>query len=124
MKNEHGIPAKIKEIGFQNCYISELTILEIMYGVANSASSKKEANYLRLKDLELDFDNRILPIRNTFNSFSEEKTRLRQAGTLISDFDLLIGCTALTHNLILATRNTKELSRLTNLVIEDWIIVS
>ena len=40
---------------------------------------------------------------------------------MISDFDLLIGCTALANNLIMVTENTREFSRIKNIRIENWI---
>ena len=43
-KNEYGIVEKLDSIGFDNCSISELTIAEMLYGVANSASTKQAAN--------------------------------------------------------------------------------
>lgn len=48
------------------------------------------------------------------------KANLRQQGLLIEDFDLLIAATALVHNLILVTNNTKHHSRVPGLGIENW----
>lgn len=74
-----------------------------------------------MKLLEESFDDRILPIRLTFESFSIQKTYLRKLGTLISDFDLLIGCTALVQDLILVSRNVKEMQRIEGIKLENWI---
>jgi tRNA(fMet)-specific endonuclease VapC len=122
MKGEYNIPSKIKEVGFQNCYISEITILEIMYGVANSSSAKMNENYIRLAEFEASFFDRIISIRHAFKTFAGEKARLRKLGTPISDFDLLIGCSALVQRLTLASRNVKEMSRIEGLVVENWIM--
>jgi tRNA(fMet)-specific endonuclease VapC len=40
---------------------------------------------------------------------------------LISDFDLLIGVTALIYKFILVTENTREFERIPKLKIENWI---
>ena len=45
---------------------------------------------------------------------------LEIAGTPIGPYDLQIGAIALSNNFILVTNNTKEFSRIKNLVIEDW----
>ena len=45
---------------------------------------------------------------------------LAQRGNLIGPFDLQIAATALSHNLILITGNTREFSRVAGLRIETW----
>ena len=47
--------------------------------------------------------------------FARERARLRSAGTPIPDFDLMIGVTALRHNLTLLTNNRRHFQRLTGL---------
>ena len=49
------------------------------------------------------------------------KARLRTKGDIISDFDLLIGSTAISNKMIMVTRNVKEFSKLKNIQIENWI---
>lgn len=44
-----------------------------------------------------------------------ERARLRAMGTLIQDMDLLIGATALHHNLTLLTNNRRHFGRLPGL---------
>lgn len=52
---------------------------------------------------------------------AKEKARLRSLGTMISDFDLLIGCTALEKDLIMVTENEREFHRIKNLKVENWV---
>jgi tRNA(fMet)-specific endonuclease VapC len=40
---------------------------------------------------------------------------------MISDFDLLIGTTAIANNLIMVTENVKEFDRIKNIEIENWV---
>ena len=40
---------------------------------------------------------------------------------MISDFDLLIACTAVEKDLIMVTENTREFERVSNIKIENWI---
>lgn len=51
--------------------------------------------------------------------FGQERARLRAAGQLIGDVDLLIGATALTHGLTLFTNNRRHFERLEGLTIES-----
>ena len=47
--------------------------------------------------------------------FARERGRLRAAGMLIPDFDLMIGATALRHNLVLLTNNRRHFERISGL---------
>jgi tRNA(fMet)-specific endonuclease VapC len=55
----------------------------------------------------------------TCRLFGRERGRLRAAGMLIGDFDLLIGATALHHNLTLLTNNRRHFERIEGLCIES-----
>jgi len=52
-------------------------------------------------------------------TFGRERGRLRAAGTLIGDLDLLIGATALHHNLTLLTNNRSHFERMAGLQMES-----
>lgn len=121
LKNDTKVIDKLHEVGFVNCYLSEVTILELLYGVANSNAARKDENRSNVRNFEDSFDNRILLIRPVFEVFSTHKTHLRKIGTPISDFDLLIGCTALVQDLTLVSRNVKEMKRIEGLKLENWI---
>jgi tRNA(fMet)-specific endonuclease VapC len=47
---------------------------------------------------------------------------LRTAGQLIEDADLLMAAIALANDLILVTHNTRHLSRVAGLQLEDWLV--
>jgi tRNA(fMet)-specific endonuclease VapC len=47
--------------------------------------------------------------------------RLRKKGMMISDFDLLIGSTAIANELIMITENVNEFERISNIQIENWV---
>jgi tRNA(fMet)-specific endonuclease VapC len=53
-------------------------------------------------------------------TFMQKQTRLRKAGTPVDDFDILIGTTAVTHNLILVTNNTSHFKSIKGINLEDW----
>jgi tRNA(fMet)-specific endonuclease VapC len=47
--------------------------------------------------------------------FAQIRSYLRQHGQMISDFDILLGATALQHDLTVLTYNTRHLRRIPNL---------
>lgn len=121
LKGEFNLQNKIDEVGFENCFISELTIAELLFGVENSAESKKEQNRQNVNNLELSFGIRIIPINSCFELYAKEKARLRRQGTPIGEFDLIIGCTAVINQMIMTTRNIKHLEKIENIILENWI---
>ena len=40
---------------------------------------------------------------------------------LIEDYDLLIGSTAITHDMVLVTENVAHMNRLNGVKIENWV---
>ncbi len=53
-------------------------------------------------------------------TYGRIRAELAANGTPIGPNDFQIAAIALTHNLILVTHNTREFSRVSGLVIEDW----
>ena len=53
-------------------------------------------------------------------AYGNIRATLERQGTPIGANDLLIGATALAHNLILVTHDTREFGRIADLIIEDW----
>lgn len=81
---------KFKAIGLENCGISEITLAELVFGAENSSNPKKNLHLIEVFTDQIF----ILPIFNAIYLYGKEKARLRSMGKMISDFDLLIGCTA------------------------------
>ncbi|MGL5891095.1 MAG: type II toxin-antitoxin system tRNA(fMet)-specific endonuclease VapC [Bacteroidia bacterium] len=107
---------KFLETNPDNCFISEITLAELMFGVENS--EKKEKNQKALDDFLSGV--KVIPIFHSLSQYAKEKARLRKAGTPVDDFDLLIGASAITHNLILVTNNTTHFKRIKGIKVEDW----
>ena len=53
---------------------------------------------------------------------AEQYARLKQAGNMIEDDDILIGSLAIGNDAVLVTNNTKHLSRLQGIQLEDWTV--
>ena len=107
---------KFEKANIENCFISEITLAELKFGVENS--EKKEKNKKALDDFLTGV--KVIPIFHSLDFYAIEKSRLRKEGTPIDDFDLLIGVTSLTQNLIMVTNNTEHFKRIKGIVLEDW----
>lgn len=116
LKGKFGINDKVREVGISNCYVSEITIAELTYGAYKSSDFKR--HILEVKKMEVLFE--IVPIYGSIDKYAEERVRLQKAGILIPDFDLLIGTTAVTNDLIMVTNNENHLSGISGIVIENW----
>lgn len=116
LKNKYQLKEKIKQIGINNCFISEITIAELTFGAYHS--SRFEQHIKEVTQLELLFE--VVPIYDCLPVFGKEKSRLRKAGILIPDFDLLIGTTAVHHYMIMVSNNQKHLSRIEGIQMENW----
>lgn len=116
----YDLKSKFEDVGSENCFISEITLAELKFGVANSRAKQKNQKVLE------NFLNgvQLLPIFPALDIYATEKARLRKSGKIIDDFDLLIGATAVAFDLIMVTNNTSHFSRLKDIKLEDWTAVS
>jgi len=117
LKGLYNLDQKIEKAETENCFVSEITIAELKFGVENSEN--KERNQKTVDDFVSKFT--IIPIFNSLDIYAKEKARLRKKGTPLDDFDLLIGSTAISNNLILVTRNVSDFERLDGIEIENWV---
>lgn len=118
LNGQFGLREKIREVGFENCAVSEISIAELKYGVAKSEKKEKNAHTLESFQSKID----ILSIFPVLDIYAMEKARLKTKGMMLDDFDLLIGATAIHNNLTLVTRNISDFDRLDGIVIENWTI--
>jgi len=107
---------KFEAVQPENCFISEITLAELKFGVENS--EKKEKNRKALENFLSAIN--VIPIFHSLDIYAIEKARLRKSGRQIDDFDLLIGATAIKHQFIMVTNNVKEFSRIDGINIENW----
>lgn len=118
MKGKFNLIAKFNNETAENCFISEITLAELKFGVEKSEKPEKNRNVLN------DFITgvQILPISHSLDLYAKEKARLQIAGTPVDDFDLLIAVTSVTHKLIMVTNNTNHFKRISEIKLEDWTI--
>lgn len=107
---------RLQALRSQGLGISIVTLAELYDGVYGARNPQAKEKVLK-KFLEwativgLDAD--------TADVFGKERHRLRQAGNLIGDMDLLIGVTAVRHNVTLLTNNRRHFERITGIQIES-----
>jgi len=96
-----------------------ITMCELYYGVAKSDPENRDKNYIQVKKLSA---------RIRYKSISEEasekfgnlKKKLRTAGEIIDDFDLLIAAICMSENAVLVSDNVKHFKRIKGLKVENW----
>ena len=116
MKGKFELEAKFDKASADNCFISEITLAELKFGVEKS--EKPEKNKKALDNFLSGVQ--IPPIFHSLDLYAKEKARLQKAGTPIDDFDLLIGVAAITHQLTMVTNNTNHFKRIKGIKLEDW----
>jgi len=115
LRGNDDIITKIETVGQKNCYISEITIAELLYGAVRGNRKK---NFDDVKLIEEKF--KVLPIRPAFKEYAETRNILRQNGTPVDHMDLFVASVARHSNLILVTHNTKHFDRIPEINVEDW----
>ncbi len=116
MKGLFDLNKKFTQVGLVNCFISDITLAELKFGVENSQNTEKNRKVLEnfLTGMQ------IIPIFQAIDTYAKEKARLRKKGTPVDEFDLLIGSTAIAYNLTLVTNNFKHFDRIKHIKLEDW----
>jgi len=108
--------ARLDALQPQGLALSIISLVELYEGVYYSRDPEGDEqdlnNFLRGVTV-FGIDEAIAKV------FGRERGRLRAAGTLIGDLDLLIGATALHHNLTVLTNNRSHFERITGLRIES-----
>ena len=98
---------KIESVGQSNCYISEITLAELLYGAVRSNNPK---NFHDVECIEQEFH--VLSIRPAYRQYAETRNLLRQKGTPIDHMDLFVASVAMYNNLTLVSHNTKHFVRI------------
>ena len=90
---------------------------ELFYGVEKS--ERRDENREKVRSLIA-----FIPVCHTddetMEKFGELKARAEAAGKRVDDADVIIAATAMRHNAVLVTGNSRHFSRFDGLVIEDW----
>jgi tRNA(fMet)-specific endonuclease VapC len=111
------VSARLRQHSPQDLAVCSVVKAELFYGAMKSQNPPRtlavQQQFLS-QFVSLPFDDSAAEI------YGRERARLTLLGTPIGPNDLLIASIALAHNLTLVTHNTREFSRITGLVLEDW----
>jgi tRNA(fMet)-specific endonuclease VapC len=121
LKNEFGVKQLIAETGITRCFLSQITIAELLFGVENSAPERRSLNRQNVEQFQALFISRVLSIDPVLAEYARQKVMLRRMGRPVDDFDLLIGATAIVHELTLVTRNTRHFADMNGIKLVNWI---
>ena len=103
---------RVEELETEGIGISIISLAELYEGVFYSRDPEEDERELRnfLRGIEIvDVDDEICRI------FAIDRGRLRGAGAIIEDFDIMIGATAKRHRLTLLTNNRRHFERIQDL---------
>ena len=104
-----------------NVAISAITVYELEYGAAKSRWSERtrDALYSFLAPFNIiPFDAGDAAAAGQLRSF------LAQQGSPIGPYDIQIAAQAFVRDMTVVTQNVREFSRVPDLKIEDWVILS
>ena len=114
----HGVQrvmTRVDELMPAGIGISPLSLAELYDGILGDADPAHSEGELfaflarGITTVEVDLE--------TCRVFARERRRLRAAGNLIPDFDLMIGATAVRHDLTLLSNNRRHFQRIAGLTI-------
>jgi len=113
-----GVTRRIEAARREDLYTSVICLMELRFGVVRHPQGKGLWKRLRSEVLSRVA---ILPLRQSEALLAGEiLADLERRGEPIGTEDVLIAATALRHDLTVATRNTKHLSRVKGLRVENW----
>ena len=112
LNGKSGIVDSVRRLTPEGIGISIVSLAEVYEGVFTSRRPEQDEQNFRnfLTGVTLiGLDEEVTRV------FGRERGRLRRSGKLIADFDLLIGATALRHNLTLLSNNRRHFEQIENL---------
>ena len=116
-KGRGGVPERLLAVSPKEIGIPTVVLYELEYGIAKSKSPKKRQQQLQ----ELCSLVNLFPFGHSEAKLTANlRASLEKKGTPIGPYDLLIAGTALSHNGVLITNNTKEFSRIPKLQLQNW----
>jgi tRNA(fMet)-specific endonuclease VapC len=103
---------------FDEVAIPSMVVAELLYGVAKG--TRQQYN-LQIVNAFLSYHKIIAFNENAARIYGTIRSELEHSGNIIGANDLVIAATAMAHDAVLITHNTKEFSRIAQLKIDDWV---
>jgi len=109
---------KFQTLQIYDVGISSITIAELEYGVYKS--QRQEQNRIALYQFLIPLE--IIPFdERATQTYGRIRAELQRQGIVIGSMDMLISSQAISLGLTLVTNNVRELSRIPELVLENWL---
>lgn len=109
---------KFQTLQISDVGISSITIAELEYGIYKS--QRQEQNRIALSQFLITLE--ILPFdERSTQTYGRIRAELERQGLVIGSMDMLIASQAISLGLTLVTNNVRELSRIPELVLENWL---
>ncbi|HEY6040076.1 MAG TPA: type II toxin-antitoxin system VapC family toxin [Kofleriaceae bacterium] len=120
MTEDAKVLSRLKEHERRDVSVPQPVLAEIAYGIARLAKSKRK-DKLRTR---FELIRKELLVASWSDAVSDAfgviKANLERDGVRIEDFDVAIAAHARAHSAVLVTANVKHMSRVADLVVEDW----
>ena len=118
VKGEINTLNRLKSTPPSEIAISSITVMEIEYGLSLNPSVMKKIKMMLNEFMEI-----ITILDYTQDDASQSalvRALLKQQGSPIGSYDILLAGVALNHKTIFVTSNTKEFERVNGLKLENW----
>jgi tRNA(fMet)-specific endonuclease VapC len=117
-KNKGNVALRLHSKFRTELAVSSIVAFELTAGAYKSGNPEKSINLLN----EFLSEVTVLPFdRSCACEAANIRKQLESEGRTIGPFDLLIAGAAIAARSVLVTNNTREFSRIKNLVLEDWV---
>lgn len=118
MKGNPEVVANFAKHGPATVFLSAIAYHELLYGALHSGAVQRHLAVIA----EFVSPLTVLPFTQFSAGYSSQvRQTLAAVGQSIGPLDTLIAGHALEHQLILVTANTREFSRVSGLLLENWI---
>ena len=112
----------LERVGIHQCCMSTVSLHELYWG-AQLAREKKEEYFVK----EMNKISRLIkgidihPLSTDGKDDAEIKHLLKERGSMIDEFDIVIAGQAISEGLTVVTDNIKHFNRIPGLKIENWL---
>ena len=115
IKKKPNVIRRLREVGIDECKISDITLAELYFGAYKSGRSEHFEDVMEIMKLFEQY-----PI-SELKKYGEIRWQLESKGQKIGDMDMFIAATALEEDLVVVTGNTDHFSRIEGLKMENWM---
>ena len=110
---------KLESLPLHSIKIPSMVAAELLYGAEKS--QRREENFKYYKEFISLFD-MVSFDESAAEHYAHIRASLEKIGQVIGSNDMIIAACVRANDAVLVTNNTREFSRIENLVLEDWTL--